>query len=151
MTDSSGYCLHSGLGYRLTLAARINSQRFESKIADLGITRQMWCLLVAVGEQNITLPSAIAQYIGINRTAASRTLRQMEERGHLQRSAGTGDKRTTRVEISAEGRTVLDAALPMAFEAQDELRNQLTEAEHDQLSTLLDKLLSNAAPEVSGI
>lgn len=151
MTEKAGYCLHDGLGFRLTLAARINSQRFEAKIADLKISRQMWCVLVAVGEQHITQPSAIADYIGINRTAASRSLRQMLDRGLLQRLAGTRDRRTSEIAMTPAGQATLDAALPLALANQAELKSQLSAAEQAQFSTLLDTLLQGEKPPVAGL
>ncbi len=151
MRNSEHYSLHDGLGYKLTLAARVNNQRFEAKLAGLEISRQMWCVLVAVGEQSLTLPSEIAAYVGINRTAASRSLRQMEQTGLLQRTSGTEDKRTTQVELTAAGKQTLQASLPLAFETQAEQREKLSPREHQKLLELLDKFLGGVVPSVPGI
>ncbi|MCP5074786.1 MAG: winged helix-turn-helix transcriptional regulator [Rhodobacteraceae bacterium] len=151
MLKSKRYSLHDGLGYKLTLAARVNNQRFEARLAKLGLSRQMWCILIAVGEQGLSFPSDIAAYIGINRTAASRSLRHMEELGLLQRRSGTKDKRTTEVELTAKGTSARDASLPLAFETQAEQRQNLSPQEHQVLLELLDKFLGDAVPSVSGI
>ena len=85
------YDLHDGPGYKLALAARVNDQFMDVSLAEMGLTRQMWCVLIAVGEQAINQPSDIANYIGIKRSALSRTLREMDNKGLLARSNGYGN------------------------------------------------------------
>jgi len=151
MSNVKPYDLRSGLGYRLSLAARLNQMEFESDLTTLGITRQMWCVLIAVGQHQITRPTEIAAYIGINRTAASRSIRQMAQRGLLERRNGTQDKRTNEVNLTEKGVETLQKALPMAQNAQNNLRSRLSENELSQLSNLLDKLIQTNNPPVAGI
>lgn len=145
------YDLRSGLGYQLTIAARTNNAGFEAALAPLGITRQMWCVLVAVGEQNITAPSAIADYIGIIRPAASRTLKQMDQKGLLHRKDGATDKRTTTVALTNQGRELLDRSMPFALATRTAIDAALTPAEQNQLSSLLEKLTSSLQSTATGV
>ena len=71
------YDLHQRLGYKLALAAQVNNQTMITLLADIGLTRQSWCVLVAVEAQGISQPSAIADYVGIKRAAVSRSLKDM--------------------------------------------------------------------------
>lgn len=151
MSNDEPYDLHSGLGYRLSLAARLNQLEFESELTTLGITRQMWCVLIAVGQRQISRPTEIAAYIGINRTAASRSIRQMAQRALLERRNGTKDKRTNDVILTEKGVETLQKALPMAQNAQNSLRSRLSSGELSQLSDLLDKLIQSDNPPVAGI
>lgn len=148
---SHPYDLHSALGYRLTIAARTNNAGFETSLATIGLSRQMWCVLIAVGEQNITAPSAIADYIGIIRAAASRTLKQMESAGLLSRASGTGDKRTTTVALTAKGRKKLARSLPLSAAARSELAAALTDQEQTQLAYLLEKLTTSLQATATGV
>ncbi len=148
---NSPYDLRTGLGYQLTIAARTNNADFEAALARLGITRQMWCVLVAVGEQNITAPSAIADYIGIIRPAASRTLKQMDQKGLLHRKNGQTDKRTTTVALTDQGRDVLDRSIPMALATRSAIDDALTANEQHQLSQLLAKLTSSLQTTATGV
>jgi len=151
MKKTKPYDLHNGLGYRLTLAARINQQGFERLLAEIDITRQMWCVLVAVGNMNISLPTEIAKYIGINRTSASRSLRQMAQKGLVERLSKSGDGRTNPITLTDKGRETLEASIPMIHNAQDNLRRRLSLEEQDQLSDLLVKLTQGDTPPVAGI
>ncbi len=151
MSKIEPYDLHAGPGYRLTLAARKNQQYFERNLAKLGLTRQMWAILISVGTRDITLPGEIAQYIGVNRTSVSRSLRQMEKKKFLRRSGGTDDRRTTNIHLTQAGKQALETSMPMAQAAQDNLRKRLSETEVNQLSDLLDKLLAGDTETISGL
>ncbi|MCO4825344.1 MAG: winged helix DNA-binding protein [Amylibacter sp.] len=145
------YDLHSGLGYKLTIAARTNNASFETALSTLNLTRQMWCVLVAVGEQNITAPSAIADYIGIIRAAASRTLKQMERDGLLKRAAGNTDKRTTTVALTPKGRDLLYHSMPLALQTRSSIDAALSNAEQTQLTHLLEKLTASLKATATGV
>ena len=142
MTKAPPFDLHQRLGYKLALAARANDQYLDNLLSELGITRQMWCVLVAVGEQAISQPSEVAHYIGIDRTAVSRTLRNMEQQGLLRRLSGGRDKRHTEVQLTAKGRRILDRSLPLAEQSARHLATPLSDREQQQLATLLDKFLA---------
>jgi DNA-binding MarR family transcriptional regulator len=145
------FTLHDGLGYQLTIAARTNNASFECELATLGLTRQMWCVLVAVGEQRITTPSAIADYIGIIRAATSRTLKQMEKSGLVDRASGNADKRTTRVALTHHGQTLLARSLPLARSNRANLNTALNADEQTQLANLLQKLTQSLQTTATGV
>ena len=142
MSKSKPYDLHDRLGYKLALVARINDQFMDAGLAEIGLTRQMWCVLVAVGEQKICQPSEIASYIGINRSAVSRTLRDMDSKGMLERHCGSGDGRSTLVSLTDEGCRLLTASLPISYQSQVRMAESLSSREQAQLARLLDKFLS---------
>lgn len=148
---SEPFDLHDGLGYRLTIAARSNNSAFDTDLSELGLTRQMWCVLVAVGEQGISTPSGIAEYIGIIRTAVSRTLKHMERNGLLRRVSGTSDKRTTTVELTPNGEDRLARSLPLAQRQRAHLEQCLSPEEQSTLRDLLRKLTATATSTASGV
>ena len=148
---TSPYDLHSGLGYKLTIAARTNNAGFEEALSGLGLTRQMWCVLVAVGEQSITSPSAIADYIGIIRPAASRTLKQIEKAGFLRRETGANDKRTTTVHLTDEGRARLSRSMPLAMDTRKAVNAALSQSEQAHLAALLEKLTTSLQATATGV
>lgn len=140
MATPAPYRLHRSLGYQLSLTARIQEQRLEDGLRGLGLTRITWCILLAAGIENLSQPSEIAKFIGIDRTATSRALRQMEADGLIGRSDGTSDRRTTTVALTQAGHTRLRAAEPFARENLRIYRDRLTDAEHAELHRLLAKL-----------
>lgn len=149
MTPEKRFNLQKGLGYRLSLLASINSRKIESHLTELGLTRLMWCVLLAIEEEGLTQPSEIAEFIGINRTAASRTLRQMHERKLINRLPGRDDGRSILVTATEKGKQALEAALPKARIVAQEIRSKLTEEELAIFEELLDKMLAGESRDLS--
>lgn len=140
----SPYSLHASLGYQMTVTVRLQEKRFEDWLKDLGLTRTSWCVLVALDYEGLTRPSDIASFIGIDRTAISRTLRQMEAAGLIARSSGTGDKRTTEVATTKTGQEALARAAPIAKKNAALIEENLSEAETTELRRLLAKIRGDA-------
>lgn len=146
MTDR--YRLHASLGYNLSLAARLQERRLDEALKSIGLTRTTWCILLAVGNENLHQPSDIARFIGIDRTATSRALRQMQEAGLIERETGTDDRRTTTVSLTPEGRGLIAKGTPFAIGNNRVMRSKLTAREYDALVRLLGKLTEG---EVAGL
>ena len=149
MKKQKRYSLQKGLGYRLSLLASITSRKIETYLADLGLTRLMWCVLLAIEEEGLTQPSEIADFIGINRTAASRTLRQMHERKLINRLPGRDDGRNIVVTATEKGKKALDKAIPKALVVAQDIRSKLTEEEVAVFEGLVDKMLAGEIRDLS--
>lgn len=141
MTDSP-YRLHESLGYRLSVASRQQERRLDEGLRSLGLTRITWCVLLAIGNEDLTQPSEIAQFVGIDRTATSRALRQMETDGLIGRASGRDDRRTRRVSLTEAGQQALEAGTPIARRNAAAMADQLSSEEYTMLKSLLDKLMN---------
>lgn len=134
------YDLHAALGYQISVTARQLERGFENRLKEIGLTRITWCILLAAGPQRLSQPSDIADFVGIDRTATSRALRQMEAGGLIERQGGDKDKRTTRVGLTAEAEKRLDLASRFAASNAAHFEDKLTAEERTQLRALLTKL-----------
>lgn len=151
MSTVKRYDLHKGLAYQFSLLSQINTRRMERGLSELGLTRLMWCVLLAVIEEGKENPSDIAEFIGINRTAASRTFRHMEERGMIERRSSQKDRRNTRLLATDKGKDLLTQAIPHAKSLSQRIRGKLSEQEQKDLETILFKLLDGERKEVSSL
>ena len=140
MATCPPYRLHASLGYHLSLAARIQERRLDEGLKALGLTRITWCVLLAIGNEGLRQPSDIARFVGIDRTATSRALRQMEAAGLIARGAGTGDGRTRSVALTDEGRALLAEGTPLAQTNNATMEARLDPGERDLLIGLLQKI-----------
>lgn len=141
MLTGPRYRLHNSLGYHLSLAARIQERRLDDGLRALGLTRITWCVLLAVGNEDLTQPSDIAAFVGIDRTATSRALRQMEDAGLVDRRTGTGDRRTTEVVLTAKGAKRLTEGTPIAEANNAAMVDKLADGDGDALVALLARLV----------
>ncbi len=136
------YHLRSGIGYRLALLARINDARLEARLAPLGLSRQMWAVLVMVGEDGLDQPSAIAEALRVDRAAISRSVAALMRKGLLVRRNHGGDGRARPVALTEAGRRALEASLPAAREVAEALLAPLSDEEAGMFSELIDRLLA---------
>lgn len=134
------YRLHRSLGYNLSLAARLQERRLDEGLRTIGLTRTTWCVLLGVGHESLTSPSQIAAFVGIDRTATSRALRQMEAEGLIERRDGKDDKRTTVVGLTQNGATRLQQGAPFAIANNLAMTEKLSDGEAEELKRLLGKL-----------
>ncbi|MFC2968572.1 MarR family winged helix-turn-helix transcriptional regulator [Acidimangrovimonas pyrenivorans] len=137
---SQGYRLHASLLYQLTLTSRLQERRLEDGLRRLGLSRMTWCILLAVQVEGLTRPSEIAEFIGTDRTATSRALRQMEAAGWLDRHGGTTDRRTTRVALTEAGKALVDKATPVAEDNAAHFLSKLPAGGAEALAELLAAL-----------
>lgn len=134
--------LHDSMSHHITRTARLVERRVEGGLRAFGLTRIGWCILLAVEEEGLKNPSEIAQFAGIDRTATSRALRQLESDGLIGRQMGLTDRRTTEVTLTEEGRQRLADARPLCRENMDHFNAKLTVAEARELRRLLSVLAS---------
>jgi DNA-binding MarR family transcriptional regulator len=144
MAESTTYRLHDSLGYYMSLTSRMQERRLDDWLRPLGLTRITWCILLAVENEGLSRPSEIADFVGIDRTATSRALRQMEEAGLISRASARDDRRMTDVRLSDLGRDLMAQATPLAEENNRIAAARLSSEERDELVRLLAKSIEGA-------
>ncbi|MGB0959110.1 MAG: MarR family winged helix-turn-helix transcriptional regulator [Halocynthiibacter sp.] len=134
------YPLHETLGYQLSRTARIVERPFEHALRRYNLSRLAWCVLLAIDDENLHLPSEIAAFIGVNRTAISRVLRGMESASLVERHEDPKDRRQARLTSTQKGREALAACTIEASKNAAHFRAKLTPEDHRTLLALLSKL-----------
>ncbi|WP_010141912.1 MarR family winged helix-turn-helix transcriptional regulator [Oceanicola sp. S124] len=147
--DIPPYRLHDSLGYWLSVTARLQERRLDEKLREIGLTRITWCILLGLANEGLTQPSELAEFVGIDRTATSRALRQLEQAGLLSRSSGTGDRRTRQISLTAEGREAVRLGTPYARANGQVMADRLSEGEDVLLRQLLRKLTEGEETQLS--
>ena len=135
------YHLYESLGFTLSRAARIQERRLDNGLKGLGLTRLTWCMLLAVGTEGLTQPSEIAIFVGVDRSAVSRALRQLERDGLVESIAGESDGRTRSVRLTDAGRERLSAGEPLAVANNAIMTERLGVPNAARLKELLGMLI----------
>lgn len=155
MRDIAPYSLHNSLGYQVSRTARLLERGFETDLRKIGLTRLSWCTLLAVVNEGLRQPSAIAEFIGIDRTAASRALRQMEADGLISREKEPknkgGDGRSKNVSTTPKGDALLQSGIAAARVNAAKFEAKLSPEEHAQFRKMLETLQqdeSDALPHI---
>ena len=151
MDTLTKYDLQRSLGYRMTYVARLNERRFENLIAQHDLSRLAWCVLCALEYEDLSRPSDIADFIGVDRAAISRIIGQMEAKGLITRRLASGDARARAIEITPLGRTRLAGGTAAAEDNAAHLSAQLTAEEYAALDAIMDKLMTGGDAPLKGL
>ncbi len=123
------------LGLMMALGRRLR-QRQPGDVLDYSA----FPILKLLAHQGPMRSSALAQVIGLDASTVSRHVRQLEERGLLERTCDPDDGRASRVAVSEHGR----AGLAQGFETRRRLLTGAlhgwTDEERESLRSLLDRL-----------
>jgi len=85
----------------------------------------------------------IAEVIGLDKGAVSRTLRALEHRGLVEISTGHGNVNASH--MTPRGRALYDKARLICIERENRLLKSFTAAEQETLRVLLRKMLANTS------
>jgi DNA-binding MarR family transcriptional regulator len=111
---------------------------------EVGLNHARYAILVTLagqGEGTVTM-TELARIAGLSRSRLSHALDSLEDRGWVERTSCSSDKRTLSATLTTEGREMLRAAAPVHVEQVRELvLSPLTPQEREQLGTILGKLL----------
>jgi DNA-binding MarR family transcriptional regulator len=99
-------------------------------------------LLNTLDGENALAVSEIARRVHVDKAWVSRSLRELEARGLVERAPDPTDSRLTLVSLSASGRAILEEVRPHALRSELAL---LEGIDARMLKALLDRLEANAA------
>ena len=124
---------------RLRRAARALTQRYDDLMAPSGLRVTQFSLLRTLARDGTARMSDLAQMLLLDRTALSRTLDPLAERGLVAIVPGS-DGRTREVSLTRAGARALRAATLHWKRAQTEVAAQLGNAKLDALITSLSAI-----------
>ncbi|MEM6609419.1 MAG: MarR family transcriptional regulator [Pseudomonadota bacterium] len=135
-----------GLGYKLSRAAKVVQAAVDQVIKPLGLTRLSWTVLASIGFDGFNTPGSIARHIGIERTAVSRILRQMEADGLIERQNDEQDGRAFRIGLTDAGAELCATVPERLVSVMAPLHDRLTPAQLRGLFEALDLLAQSDTP-----
>ncbi len=143
--------LDESLGFLIAEAERASKRVLFARIAEHGIRRGGWFVLRALWENEGMTQRELAQRLGLMETSVLEMVRAMESDGLVTRTRDTVDKRKVRIHLTAQGRAVEPQLMQVAQTVNDQMVQDLTQAETVLLKLLLKKvrasLVGDAAPE----
>jgi DNA-binding MarR family transcriptional regulator len=134
-----------GVVARVGRLARYLDQGHERLFAPLGLRREGWDVLASLRRSGAPYRMSPTElYLGLMRTSGAMTnrLRRLEDAGLVRRVVDPSDGRSLLVELTDEGRRVVDELAPRHTANEREMIGALSLREQEQLSQLLAKLLA---------
>lgn len=100
-------CLH------LQRAARVVARRFDEAFRSLSITQGQFSLLMSLNRPEPPTMGSVAELLAMDRTTLTANLKPLQRRGLVAITVDAGDRRSRRLALTAEGRALLVAAVPI--------------------------------------
>jgi DNA-binding MarR family transcriptional regulator len=128
---------------KVRMAARAVSRGYDSALRPVGLRVTQLSILVAVAIDGAISITALASFLGMDRTTLTRNLRPLENE-RLVSVGPEGWRRSRTLEITKKGQRRLREALPLWESAQDALRQKLGEQAWVGVRHSLDRLIRTA-------
>lgn len=127
-------CLHA------QRAARALARRFDEALRPVGLTSGQFSLLMALNRPQPPSLKPVAELLAMDRTTLTAALKPLERRGLVQIVPDEADRRSRRLILTAAGRTVLAAAMPIWQRTHAAVEAALPGETAEALRTALRKL-----------
>jgi DNA-binding MarR family transcriptional regulator len=135
--------LYDRPGFRLRRAHQAALSIFAEECGAFDVTTTQYGILVALRTHPGLDQVGLAQALGLDRSTTGMVVALLEDRGLVTRVRHATDGRRRVLDLSSEGRALLEAIGPAAERARERLLAPLTRAEAAALAALLDRLLDH--------
>src|SRR5262245_14789565 len=129
--------------HRIRTAARVVTRAYDEALRPVGLRATQLSVLLAVAADNAMSITALAKFMGMDRSTLTRNLRPLEAEG-LITLGPEGWRRSRTLEITKKGRSRLRDAMPLWEQAQRALRRKLGDRRWDAIRKDLDDLIRAA-------
>ncbi|MEU6130895.1 MarR family transcriptional regulator [Saccharopolyspora sp. NPDC047091] len=127
---------------RVLRAAAVLRRRLDVTIAEAGLNRAEFDLLCALRRGGVAVtPGRLNEITVSSGAATTKRLRELTDRGLLERTADQRDRRSARVRLTAAGEALVDEVFPQVMAAEQALLSGLTARQRESLAGGLADLL----------
>jgi DNA-binding MarR family transcriptional regulator len=124
-------CLH------LQRAARAVARQFDNAFRPLGLTNGQFSLLMSLNRPGPPTIGGVARLLAMDRTTLTADLKPLGRRGLVEVRIDPEDRRSRRLVLTAAGRALLAAAVPVWRQTHAEIERLLPAGDPDTLRTQL--------------
>jgi MarR family transcriptional regulator for hemolysin len=139
MSDS----INEGIGFVVHDVARMMRWQFDRRASSLKLTRSQWSVLAHLLRTEGIQQKELAEQMDITAITLTGLLDRMEREGWVERRADPGDRRAKRIYLTEKVAPVTKELRSLAREVRKTALQGLSEAEQQQLMSLLVKVRSN--------
>jgi len=121
-------------------AARALARRFDEAFRPLGLTSWQFSLLMALNRPQAPSIGKIAEFMALDRTTLTANLKPLQRRALVSIAADPADRRSRLLQLTAAGRRLLAAAVPVWERTHREVERNLTGEEASTMRSALATL-----------
>ncbi len=140
-----GFALERFVPYRLSVLTNIISRTFGRLYGErFGLGIPEWRVMAVLGRFAPLSSGEVCARTAMDKVRVSRAVEKLRRSGLVEHAIDASDRRRSRLRLSAAGRRIHDAIVPMGLAAEALLLAELSAAERRTLDRLLDKLTARA-------
>jgi MarR family transcriptional regulator, lower aerobic nicotinate degradation pathway regulator len=139
MSVQDTYVLDEQIGFRLRLALQRHTAIFFSHM-DFGLTQTQFAVLARLWESGECSQNELGRSAAIDSATIWGVVQRLHAAGLVTTKPHPSDKRRRVVDLTAQGRKTVDAAIAKAQQSNEETLTPLSETERNTLIALLGKL-----------
>ncbi|MEU3510287.1 MarR family transcriptional regulator [Streptomyces longwoodensis] len=137
---------------RVNRCAALLQQAEDAPLRRAGLSRAEFDLLGALRRTGHELtPGELARETFSSGAAVTKRVKQLTERGLVERRGDTRDRRVAHVRLTEEGRALVDGILPEQLAYEKAVLSALDDDRQGELSGLLGELLSRLEGHMQGL
>jgi DNA-binding MarR family transcriptional regulator len=129
--------------HRIRMAARAVTRTYDEALRPAGLRATQAAVLAAIAAEGAMSITALAKFVGMDRSTLTRNLAPLEKEGLLALGS-EGWRRSRTLELTAKGRSRLQQAMPLWESAQKRLKQQLGGERWDGIHASLTHLIGSA-------
>ncbi len=133
-----------GVGAYIGRARRAIVEAIDAKLAPLDISHAQWIVVLMLGDGVASTAAELCKILIYDPGAMTRLIDRLEKKGVLRRVRAKTDRRTVRLELTAEGRKLYPKILAALVEVFNRLLHGFSKSEVHVLTQLLQRMLANA-------
>jgi DNA-binding MarR family transcriptional regulator len=137
------YQARGSVGYLLKRAHLLMLDQLEAVVATSDITITHWIVMMHLRDGLAINASDLCSQLRHDSGALTRLIDQLEARGLVQRERSREDRRAVQLRLTAAGIDTLAALLPKVVDKLNFAMRDFTRAEANELSRLLNKLITS--------
>jgi DNA-binding MarR family transcriptional regulator len=140
---SDNYQQATSIGFALNKARNLIAADFDAVLKGLNIRAQHAGILMSLLRGAQSTPASLARHLGVDTGLMTRMLDRLESLGLLVRTRNTDDRRVVNLQLTSAGRATALRIAELAPQVLNTRLQAFSEAEFDELSRLLHKLIGH--------
>ena len=146
MPVTSAPALDALLAHRLAVAGRLVRTLADAELAEVGVAAPACGVLLRLAGDDGLTQAEIARRQRVEAPTMCRTVDRLVRDGLVERRPDPGDRRATRVHLTADGRRAADAGAAVVHDIETRAFTGLDAAERATLADLLGRVIETLAP-----
>ncbi|QBD78982.1 MarR family transcriptional regulator [Ktedonosporobacter rubrisoli] len=135
------FIIEESLGYLVNYLARLFSQIHTAYLASHGVHLGQWGVLMYLWVKDGQTQRELSRQVAIDEASMVSSIDRMERNGLVRRVRNDHDRRQINIFLTEKGRALRDKLIPGALANNAISVNGLSEAEKNQLFTLLRRMI----------